>query len=47
MLFTLAVPHTLLSRLSHIWGYVSLGATSIIAEEAAPVLAGFFATVGG
>jgi membrane protein DedA with SNARE-associated domain len=46
MILTLAVPHTLLSRLSHIWGYVSLGATSIIAEEAAPVLAGFAAHQG-
>ncbi|HEU4586995.1 MAG TPA: VTT domain-containing protein [Gemmatimonadaceae bacterium] len=46
MIVTFAVPHTLLSRLSHIWGYVSLGATSIIAEEAAPVLAGFAAHQG-
>jgi membrane protein DedA with SNARE-associated domain len=46
MILTLAVPHTRLSRLSHIWGYVSLGATSIIAEEAAPVLAGFAAHQG-
>ncbi len=46
MILTLAVPHTLLSRLSHIGGYVSLGATSIIAEEAAPVLAGFAAHQG-
>ncbi len=46
MILTLAVPHTLLSHLSHIWGYVSLGATSIVAEEAAPVLAGFAAHQG-
>jgi membrane protein DedA with SNARE-associated domain len=46
MIFTLSVPHTLLSRLSHVWGYVSLGATSIVAEEAAPVLAGFAAHQG-
>lgn len=46
MILTLAVQHTLLSRLSHIWGYVSLGATSIVAEEAAPVLAGFAAHQG-
>ena len=38
--------HNLLSRLSHVWGYVSLGATSIVAEEAAPVLAGFAAHQG-
>jgi membrane protein DedA with SNARE-associated domain len=38
--------HSLLSRLSHIWGYISLGATSIVAEEAAPVLAGFAAHQG-
>jgi membrane protein DedA with SNARE-associated domain len=46
MILTLAVPHTLLSHLSHIWGYVSLGATSIVAEEAAPGLAGFAAHQG-
>ncbi len=34
---------TLLSMLSRLWVYVTLGATSIITEEAAPVLAGFAA----
>lgn len=46
MILTLAASHNLLSRLSHAWGYVSLGATSIVAEEAAPVLAGFAAHQG-
>lgn len=46
MIITLAAAHNLLSRLSHVWGYVSLGATSIVAEEAAPVLAGFAAHQG-
>lgn len=46
MISVIAVSHNLLSRLSHVWGYVSLGATSIIAEEAAPVLAGFAAHQG-
>lgn len=34
---------TILSMLSRLWVYVTLGATSIITEEAAPVLAGFAA----
>jgi membrane protein DedA with SNARE-associated domain len=34
---------TVLSMLSRLWVYVTLGATSIITEEAAPVLAGFAA----
>ena len=46
MITVIAVSHNLLSRLSHAWGYVSLGATSIVAEEAAPVLAGFAAHQG-
>ena len=46
MIQAIAVSHNLLSRLSHAWGYVSLGATTIIAEEAAPVLAGFAAHQG-
>lgn len=46
MILTLVASHNLLSRLSHVWGYVSLGATSIVAEEAAPVLAGFAAHQG-
>lgn len=46
MIAVIAVSNGLLSRLSHAWGYVTLGATSIIAEEAAPVLAGFAAHQG-
>lgn len=46
MIVALAVSHNLLSRLSHLWGYVSLGASSIVAEEAAPVVAGFAAHQG-
>jgi len=34
---------TILSMLSRLWVYVTLGASSIITEEAAPVLAGFAA----
>ena len=34
---------TVLSMLSRLWVYVTLGATSILTEEAAPVLAGFAA----
>lgn len=34
---------TILSMLGRLWVYVTLGATSIITEEAAPVLAGFAA----
>ncbi|MEO6209957.1 MAG: VTT domain-containing protein [Gemmatimonadaceae bacterium] len=34
---------TILSTLGRLWVYVTLGATSIITEEAAPVLAGFAA----
>jgi len=34
---------SLLSSLSELWAYVTLGATSIITEEAAPVLSGFAA----
>src|ERR1700712_4761501 len=32
---------SILSMLSRLWVYVTLGATSILTEEAAPVLAGF------
>ncbi len=46
MLLTFTASHDLLARLSHVWGYVSLGAASIVAEEAAPVLAGFAAHQG-
>jgi membrane protein DedA with SNARE-associated domain len=45
-MITVLAAHNLLSRLSHVWGYVSLGVTSIVAEEAAPVLAGFAAHQG-
>jgi len=38
--------HHLLGKLSALWAYVTLGATSIITEEAAPVLAGFAAHQG-
>jgi membrane protein DedA with SNARE-associated domain len=41
-LFAAIVP-TVLSTLSRLWVYVTLGATSFITEEAAPVLAGFAA----
>jgi membrane protein DedA with SNARE-associated domain len=46
MLPAIVAPARLLAGLSHAWGYVTLGATSIIAEEAAPVLAGFAAHQG-
>jgi membrane protein DedA with SNARE-associated domain len=46
-MFLLAVTsHSLLSKLSHVWAYVTLGASSIVTEEAAPVLAGFAAHQG-
>jgi len=38
-----ALAPSVLSMLSRLWVYVTLGATSIITEEAAPVLAGFAA----
>jgi membrane protein DedA with SNARE-associated domain len=38
-----ALAPTILSTLSRLWVYVTLGATSILTEEAAPVLAGFAA----
>jgi membrane protein DedA with SNARE-associated domain len=48
LLALLATPasHTLLSKLSQLWAYVTLGATSIFTEEAAPVVAGFAAHQG-
>jgi membrane protein DedA with SNARE-associated domain len=46
MFLTAVASHTLLSRLSHLWAYVTLGATSIFTEEAAPVVAGFAAHQG-
>jgi membrane protein DedA with SNARE-associated domain len=45
-MISLFAAHNLLTRLSHVWGYVTLGVTSVIAEEAAPVLAGFAAHQG-
>lgn len=46
MIFAIAASHGLLARLSHSWGYFTLGASSIVAEEASPVLAGFAAHQG-
>ncbi|HEY9516134.1 MAG TPA: DedA family protein [Gemmatimonadaceae bacterium] len=46
MLSVIAASYGLLAQLSSIWGYVTLGVSSIIAEEAAPVLAGFAAHQG-
>jgi len=46
MLLPIAASHTLLSKLSQLWAYVTLGATSIFTEEAAPVIAGFAAHQG-
>jgi len=38
--------HTLLSRLAEAWAYVTLGASSIVTEEAAPIVGGFAAHEG-
>lgn len=46
MLLPIVASHTLLSKLSQLWAYVTLGATSIVTEEAAPVVAGFAAHQG-
>ena len=46
MVVALVASHSLLSRLSQLWAYVTLGATSIITEEAAPVVGGFAAHQG-
>ncbi len=46
MVLALVAQHSLLSRLSQVWAYVTLGATSIFTEEAAPVVAGFAAHQG-
>lgn len=46
MVVAFAATHSLLSRLSELWAYVTLGATSIITEEAAPVVGGFAAHQG-
>ena len=46
MLLVITTSHGLLARLAHAGGYATLGATSVIAEEAAPVLAGFAAHQG-
>jgi membrane protein DedA with SNARE-associated domain len=39
-------PHTLLSHLADAWAYVTLGASAILTEEAAPILGGFAAHEG-
>lgn len=46
MFVTALIAHSVLSKLSHLWAYVTLGATSIFTEEAAPVVAGFAAHQG-
>jgi membrane protein DedA with SNARE-associated domain len=46
MVLAIAAPHSILSKLSQLWAYVTLGATSIFTEEAAPVVAGFAAHQG-
>ncbi|HEX6535291.1 MAG TPA: DedA family protein [Gemmatimonadaceae bacterium] len=46
MFVSAVAAHSLLSKLSHLWAYVTLGATSIVTEEAAPVVAGFAAHQG-
>jgi membrane protein DedA with SNARE-associated domain len=46
MYLSIVATHSLLSKLSHLWAYVTLGATSIFTEEAAPVIAGFAAHQG-
>ena len=38
--------HTLLSHLAEAWAYVTLGASAILTEEAAPILGGFAAHEG-
>ena len=38
--------HTLLSHLAQFWAYVTLGASGIITEEAAPIVGGFAAHEG-
>ena len=38
--------HTLLSHLAQVWAYVTLGASGIITEEAAPLVGGFAAHEG-
>ena len=39
-------PHTLLSHLAQFWAYITLGASGIITEEAAPIVGGFAAHEG-
>ena len=39
-------PHTFLSHLAEAWAYVTLGASGIITEEAAPLVGGFAAHEG-
>src|SRR5688572_33103253 len=38
--------HTLLSHLAEAWAYITLGASGIITEEAAPIIGGFAAHEG-
>jgi membrane protein DedA with SNARE-associated domain len=40
------VEHSFLSRLAEAWAYISLGASGIITEEAAPIVGGFAAHEG-
>jgi len=39
-------PHSFLSHLAEVWAYVTLGASGIITEEAAPLVGGFAAHEG-
>jgi membrane protein DedA with SNARE-associated domain len=45
-LLVVSAPHSLLSHLAEAWAYVSLGASGIITEEAAPIVGGFAAHEG-
>lgn len=45
-LIHLAPPHTILGYLSRLWAYVALGLSSIITEEAAPIIGGLAAHDG-
>lgn len=46
LLTTVAASPTLVGKLSHLWAYVTIGATSIVTEEVAPVVGGFAAHQG-
>jgi membrane protein DedA with SNARE-associated domain len=39
-------PHSFLSHLAEVWAYVTLGASGILTEEAAPIVGGFAAHEG-